>query len=167
MTVLEMQATRLPFVVKAGEDHRGGPLHVVGTEISVKISSEDTGGAYTVFEGITPPLSGPPLHCHRSQDEWWYILHGRFRFLVGDEIITAGPGDTVFAPRGMRHTFQNIGTEPGITLTTAIPGGLDEFFEELSAAVPQGSAPDPVAVRPIFEKYDLELLGPPLSVSHE
>jgi oxalate decarboxylase/phosphoglucose isomerase-like protein (cupin superfamily) len=85
MAVLEMQATRLPFVVKAGEDHRGGPLHVVGSEISVKISSEDTGGAYTVFEGITPPLSGPLLHCHRSQDEWWYILHGRFRFLVGDE----------------------------------------------------------------------------------
>jgi mannose-6-phosphate isomerase-like protein (cupin superfamily) len=154
----------LPFIVKAGDDRRTGRLRVAGAEISVKISSEDTGGAYNVFEGVTPPLSGPPLHCHRSQDEWWYIVSGEFRFRVGEEIIFASTGDTVFAPRGVPHTFQNIGEQDGVTLTTAVPGGLDTFFEELNTAVPDGGRIDPAAVLPIFEKHDMELLGPPLSV---
>ena len=154
----------LPFIVRAGDDRRTGRLHVAGAEISVKISSEDTGGAYTVFEGVLPPLSGPPLHCHRSQDEWWYIVCGQFRFRVGEEIILASTGDTVFAPRGVPHTFQNIGEQDGVTLTTAVPGGLDTFFEELDAAVPDGRV-DLAAVQPIFEKHDMELLEPPLAVT--
>lgn len=166
MAVLETQSTNCAFAVKAGDDHRGGSMHIVGTRISVKISTEDTNGAYTVFEGDTPPLSGPPLHRHRNQDEWWYILKGQFRFLVDGEMILAGPGDTVCAPKGSTHTFQNIGTKTGVTLTTVVPGGLDLFFEELSAAVRRGAEPNPSVLFPIFEKHDLELKGPPLSVSH-
>jgi quercetin dioxygenase-like cupin family protein len=164
MPVLE-QSTKAAFTVKAGTDHRGGSLYVVGSDISVKISSEDTNGAFTTFEDHTPPLAGPPLHSHRYQDEWWYILEGRYRFQVDGEIIVAGPGDTVFAPKGSRHAFQNIGTDTGTTLTTVVPGGLDIFFEELSEAVPRGTQPDPAVVVPIFQKHDLELLGPPLAVS--
>ena len=166
MAALGTQSTKSAFVVRAGDDHRGGSLHVVGSEISVKISSNDTDGSYTVFEGVTPPLNGPPLHCHHTQDEWWYILDGHFRFFVDGNIFTAKTGDTVYAPKGSTHTFQNIGATPGITLTTVIPGGLDVFFEELSAAVPAGIEPDPAVVGPIFEKHDMEMVGPPLAVSH-
>jgi hypothetical protein len=69
----------------------------------------------------------------------------------------------VFAPRGSRHTFQNIGATPGRTITTVVPGGLDLFFEELEGAVPRGTDLDPAKVVPIFEKHGLELLGPPLA----
>jgi mannose-6-phosphate isomerase-like protein (cupin superfamily) len=151
------------LIVRAGCDRHDAPMYVVGSEISVKISTADTAGAFAVMEGITPPLSGPPLHCHRNQDEWWYVVSGRFRFEVDGETILAGAGDTVFAPRGSRHTFQNIGTEPGISIVTVVPGGLDVFFSELSEAAPRGVAPDPAKLVPIFEKYDLELLGPPLA----
>ena len=167
MTCVEVQSENAAFVVRAGADHVGGPLDVLGNDILVKISSKDTGGAFAVFEGHTPPLAGPPLHSHRYQDESWYIVKGRYRIEIDGETIFAGPGDTVFAPRGSRHTFQNIGTEPGITITTVVPGGLDDFFAELSAAVPRGTAPDPAIVLPLFKKYDLELLGPPLAARPE
>ena len=162
MTATELQTARTAFVVKPGADHIGGPLWVTGNDILVKVSSKDTGGAFTIFEGHTPPLAGPPLHRHREQDECWYIVAGQYRFEVDGQTTLAGPGDTVFAPRGSRHTFQVIGSEPGTAITTVVPGGLDVFFRELSAALPRGVTPDFAVLAPLFEKYDLELLGPPL-----
>ena len=145
------------------ERENGRPIHVLGNEVIVKISSRDTDGAFTIFEGQTQPLAGPPLHIHRDQDESWYILEGQYKFEVDGQEIYAGAGATVFAPRGSRHTFQNIGAAPGRMVTTVVPGGLDIFFEELEAAVPRGAAPDPAKLAPIFKKHGQELVGPPLA----
>jgi mannose-6-phosphate isomerase-like protein (cupin superfamily) len=147
------------FVVQPGD---GRAIHVLGNEVRIKISTADTGGAFTVFEGQTQPLAGPPLHRHPDHDEWWYILRGEFRFEVDGREIYARAGDTVFAPRGSRHTFQNIGAVPGRTLTTVVPGGVDLFFEELESAAPRGAVADPAEILPIFKKHGQELLGPPL-----
>ena len=140
----------------------GRPVHVLGAELTIKISSRDTNGAFTVFEGHTPPLEGPPLHRHRDHDEWWYIVQGEYRFEVDGKEIHATAGATVFAPRGSSHTFQNVGAEPGWTITTVVPGGVDLFFEDLEKVVPRGAVPDPAKVLPIFEKHGQEMLGPPL-----
>lgn len=148
------------FMKERGE---GRPIHVIGDEVTVKISSRDTGGAFAVFEGRTRPHHGPPLHRHRDQDESWLILEGQYKFHVDGREIHAGPGATVFAPRGSTHTFQNVGNTPGRVMTTVVPGGLDLFFEELDEAAPRGTILDPAKVVPIFEKYNLELLGPPLA----
>ncbi len=140
----------------------GRPVHVLGADLTIKISSRDTNGAFAVFEGCTPPLEGPPLHRHRDHDEWWYIVEGEYRFEVDGVEIFASAGDTVFAPRGSRHTFQNVGKGRGRTLGTAVPGGLDLFFEELEQAAPRGATPDGVRLLAIFEKHGQEMLGPPL-----
>jgi mannose-6-phosphate isomerase-like protein (cupin superfamily) len=68
--------------------------------VTIKISSRDTGGEYTVFESWTEPLSGPPLHLHHEQDECWYILEGHYRFQVDGKDLYASAGDTVLAPPG-------------------------------------------------------------------
>ena len=151
--------TRPALVSESGAGKR---ISVLGAEITIKIASADTGGAFTVFEGRTEPLQGPPLHRHKGQDEWWYILEGQFRFEVDGQEIYARTGDTVFAPRGSSHTFQNVGDTPGRTITTAIPGGIDVFFQEIESAAPRGSAPDPARLMPVFKKHRQELLGPPL-----
>ena len=114
-------------------------------------------------KGAPRPLHGPPLHLHRDQDEWWYVVEGEYLFEVDGQEIHASAGATVFAPRGSRHTFQNIGIAAGHTITTVVPGGLDLFFEEVETAVPRGGVPDLAKMLPIFEKYKLELLGPPLA----
>jgi quercetin dioxygenase-like cupin family protein len=99
---------------------------------------------------------------HHDQDEWWLVLEGEYVFEVDGKQIHARAGDTVFAPRGSHHTFQNTGATMGRVMTTAVPGGLDTFFEELDQLVPRGAAPDPATVGPLFEKYNLGLLGPPI-----
>jgi len=151
--------TREAFMTGRGE---GQPIHVVGDEVTIKISTRDTDGAFAVFEGITQPLQGPPLHRHLTEDEWWYILEGEFKFEVDGREISASAGATVFAPRGSAHTFQNVGAAAGRMLTTVVPGGLDIFFAELETVAPRGSVPDPATMVPVFERHNLELLGPPL-----
>lgn len=153
-------ARRGAFLMECGE---GQKINVLGDEVVVKISSRDTAGEFAVFEGRTRPQHGPPLHRHLDQDEYWYILEGEYRFEVDGREIYGGPGDVVFAPRGSRHTFQNMGDTAGRVVTTVVPGGLDLFFEELETVVPAGAVPDPVKMVPLFEKYRLELLGPPLA----
>jgi quercetin dioxygenase-like cupin family protein len=154
-------AQREALVKRPGE---GRSMNVVGDEVTIKISTQATGGEFTVFEDRTPPQGGPPMHIHHGQDEWWYVLEGEYRFVVDGEEILANAGDTVFAPCGSRHAFQCIGATAGRVLTTVVPGGLDLFFDELSAAAPRGTVPDPAKIAPIFEKHGLELAGPPLSV---
>jgi quercetin dioxygenase-like cupin family protein len=154
------QTRRKAFVTQRGD---GLPIHVVGDEVTVKISSHATGGAFAVFESQVRPLHGPPLHVHNTQDESWYVLDGEFLFEVDGREIYARTGDTVFAARGTCHAFQNIGTTTGRMLTTVVPGGLDVFFEELERVTVPGVEPDPARMAPLFAKHGLELAGPPLA----
>jgi mannose-6-phosphate isomerase-like protein (cupin superfamily) len=156
-------ATSPAFTVEAGGSRIGRLLRVVGNEMLVKISSGDTNGAFTVLEDYTPPSGGPPLHVHHVQDEWWYILEGEYLFEVDGQEIHAGPGATVFARHGTRHTFMNVGTAMGRMLVTAVPGGLDVFFEEVDGVTPQGGLPDLEVLAALARKHGLEVLGPPLA----
>src|SRR4051794_34066498 len=131
-TVEEVSAQRRPeqaFIARPSEGRVPETLDVFGHRMTVKISSRDTGGDFAVIEGITPPLSGPPLHIHHEQDEWCHVLEGNYRFEVDGREIVAGPGSHVYAPRSTCHAFQNLGTEPARMIVTVVPGGLDLFFE--------------------------------------
>src|SRR5262245_8577077 len=50
-----------------------------------KVTSEDSAGACTVFELNALPRSGPFLHVHHREDEWYYVLFGEFLFRAGGE----------------------------------------------------------------------------------
>jgi len=90
----------------------GDSVWLVGDRITVKLTSEDTGGVYSVAEEVTPPQGGPPPHTHSQEDEALYVLEGEVEFLLGEDTIPAGPGSCVYAPRGALHTFKNVGTCP-------------------------------------------------------
>ena len=154
------------FIVDAGETRTGGPLFLLGETISIKITGRDTGGKYTIFETTTPVNGGPPLHMHHREDEWFYVLEGEFLFQVGDRRIRAATGAALLAPHDVPHTFLNVGTTPGRTLVVAEPAGIEMFFAQMATACVDG-LPDPAAILPVFEKYGLELLGPPLTAHAE
>ena len=159
----QSQTVRDAFSVKVGDTRIGRKLHVGSEEFSVKISSRDTNRAFAVLAGLVAPNGGPPLHRHLYQDEWFYIVDGQFLFESDGKNIYAGTGDTVLLPHGSSHTLQNVGSTPGRTVVTVVPGGIDLFFEELSVALPPGVEPDPAKLGGLFQKHGLELLGPPVS----
>lgn len=138
----------------------GKKLDVLGDEIFVKLSGEDTDGAFAVIEELTPPGGGPPLHMHHREDEAFYVLDGEYDIRVGDRVVRARSGAFAFLPREIPHTFQNVGTRRGGMLVTIIPAGFERFFEEVSGLSASGP-PHVAQVVALARKYELEILGPP------
>ena len=54
----------------------GRKILVIGHEITLKLTCRETGGEYFVFEDVTPPGVGVPLHVHRHEDEFFRVLEG-------------------------------------------------------------------------------------------
>jgi mannose-6-phosphate isomerase-like protein (cupin superfamily) len=159
MSASQRQAQKAAIFVPANGTRGYAPLKILGDMVTVKLSAKETGGAYSVMENVTQPNDGPPLHVHHREDEGFFVLEGDYIFEVGGQRMDAHSGDFVWVPRDLPHTFQNVSSKAGRLLLTVVPAGLEEFFVEL-AAVP---GPDPAALAPIFAKYGLELLGPPIA----
>ena len=78
----------------------GDSVWLVMDRITVKLTSEDTAGVYSMVEEISLPQGGPPPHTHRDEDEVLYVLEGEVEFLLGEDTIpAAGAGSCVYAPR--------------------------------------------------------------------
>jgi mannose-6-phosphate isomerase-like protein (cupin superfamily) len=148
-------------LLKPGE---GEILDVVTDRVQVVADSAATQGRCSIFVITSPPGSGPPLHRHGIDDEHFYILEGRFTFVCDGKTVHAEPGCSVTARRGSVHTFVNAGTTPGRMLVVTTPGGLEVPFRETHQAAKQGPlTPDVLA--PIFSKFKIEFLGPPLNAA--
>jgi quercetin dioxygenase-like cupin family protein len=143
---------RNPKVLRAGE---GKKLQIRDETIYVKLSGEETQGGCAVLEGWTPPGGGPPMHRHTREDECFYVLEGQYEFRVGDQMVPAPKGAFVFGPRGIPHSFNNIGTTEARILVLIQPAGLEKLFEEASEMLRSGRA-DPVQMAALSERYGIE-----------
>ena len=57
--------------------------------------------------------------------------------IVGGKTFTAEKGATIFAPRGIPHTYRYIGQTPGRLMCVITPSGFEGFFEEIGAMSPR------------------------------
>jgi mannose-6-phosphate isomerase-like protein (cupin superfamily) len=109
----------------------------------VKASGRSTGGSLTVME-IVVDGQGPPRHTHTREDESVFVFTGTLDVECGEDRFEAGPGSFVFLPRDLPHTFRSIGGAVTGLLIVA-PGGLDEYFAELHAALNGNDARSEIA----------------------
>ncbi|MFY9614338.1 MAG: cupin domain-containing protein [Candidatus Dormiibacterota bacterium] len=106
-------------------------LPFIGT---LRVSSEDSGGALEMIEYRGP--AAPPPHVHRERDEVFYILKGAFAFTLATDDFEVQQGEMVHVPRGTRHGFK---PQPGAeALLIIAPAGLEGFFAELGEGLAAG-----------------------------
>jgi hypothetical protein len=79
---------------------------------------------------------------------------------VDGKTFVAKKGATVFAPRGVSHTYRYLGSAPGRLMCIITPSGFEGFFEEISAMTSQQQQDIP-GVMEIAKKFGLEILPPP------
>ena len=92
---------------------QGEVVHLLALGVRFMIDGERTGSAFSLVEHPLPPRAlGAPLHTHHNEDEYSFVLQGRFGVQLGDDSLEAGPGDLLFKPRGVPHAFWNAGDEP-------------------------------------------------------
>ncbi len=107
-------------------------LDVFGNPLTLKATSEQTGGVYSEVEGVFEPGGFAPLpHIHLGEDESFYVLDGEFDFRIGDETLCGVEGSFLHVPRGTLHGFVNACNRPARVLFMHVPP-LDGFFVELA-----------------------------------
>ncbi len=128
--------------------------------IRFMIGGEQTQGNFALVEHpIKPRALAAPMHTHRHEDEYTYVLEGEIGVQIGDEVRVARPGDLVFKPRGVPHAFWNAGDTLARALEIISPAGFERYFAELAPLFPpanQGPL-DEEAVGAVREKYGLEM----------
>lgn len=145
-----------PAIVRPND---GECLEAFGDRVRVLVSSAASAGRFCLAESETPSFLGPPPHVHEREDETFLIRAGRYEFQLGDARVQIGPGDVVFAPRGVPHSFRVVSSEPGEMLIFATPGGFDAFFAECARLFENNTA-TPEAIGQIGAAHQLKFLAP-------
>jgi quercetin dioxygenase-like cupin family protein len=125
--------------------------------VTHKLTSEQTGGAFYVCEAVFGPESGSPLHIHHYEDELIHVLEGAIDIRLDKEKLHAPAGGIIHLPKNIPHALQNPLTTPLRIMVSAIPGGLEHYFDEVNAALQNGTFDNETHMK-ISTKYGLEWL---------
>jgi quercetin dioxygenase-like cupin family protein len=143
-------------------------LWAFGELVIYKTRSEQTGGAYSLFEVVTQPKEGPPPHVQHREDESFYVLEGEYEFLVEGRTLRVRTGFLLYVPRGSLHGHRNVAEGVGRMLVSQTPGGSHErYFEEIGeerrdvATTPVSKDPqESERIARIAAEYGIEMLLP-------
>lgn len=114
---------------------QGDSFDFGGLGIEWKLDGARTGGRFAVVHHpIAPRALAAPLHRHHNEDEYSYVLEGTLGALLGDDVVTAGPGTWVVKPREQWHTFWNAGEAPCHIIEIISPAGFENYFREVAEA---------------------------------
>ena len=128
---------------------RGDTYHLLGNLIRFHVRPPESGSGYCMVEIRSAPGAGAPPNRHPEDDEVFYVLEGEYAFRVGEENISARPGDCVKVPNGAVHAFRNVGQAPARMLVINSPGRIHEaFFSEAGDLVPDGTTDFPAQDAP-------------------
>src|SRR4028119_1187931 len=81
------------------DPQQGEALWFFGGPATVKASSEQTGGRFSITEQEFPGGMATPLHSQPEDDETFYVLEGDLTFYLEDGLpLAASPGGFVHLP---------------------------------------------------------------------
>ena len=134
--------------------------HGFGDELTILLDGEQTGGELMCATLVTPPGSGPPLHYHDNEDEWFVVIEGRVEFNVDGTLTEAGPGQCAYLPKGVPHAFRNTGDTPLRMVLHTAPAGFEKFFADMAEIFRAEGGPDMDEVIRVSAEYGIHYLPP-------
>jgi mannose-6-phosphate isomerase-like protein (cupin superfamily) len=145
--------------------------YFLGVRLKVLLSSADTGGQFSLVEGVMPPGGDGGLHIHLNEDESMYLLEGELEVTVGQDVFTLKPGQSYFAPRGIPQRLRNTGSVPSRSLMIMSPSTFDAFLalagipvEDEAAPPPPANPPSPEQIQHLLglaQQFGIQILEPP------
>jgi quercetin dioxygenase-like cupin family protein len=139
-------------ITRAGEGEGGVAWNILGQTYKPMQHSE----ASFAFETLFPDGTFVPPHVHATQDEFIYMLDGKFELFLDGQTRFAGTGDLIRLPMGLPHGIFNKSGQPVRALFWVAPSrGLYELFTRIH------NVSDPGEVVRIASEYEVEFLPPP------
>ncbi len=94
-----------------------------GTTTQVLIGPEQ-GPNFAMRRFIMEPGGGMPMHTNTVEHEQ-YVLRGRARVQIGDDVHHVKEGDVVYIPAGVPHTYQADEGAGPFEFICVVPNGPD------------------------------------------
>jgi len=139
-------------VTQQGTSVDGKVWHILGqtyTPLSLTESSFS-------WHALLPPGTFVPPHVHPTQDEFIYMLTGKFDLLLDGQAATAKAGDLIRLPRCIPHGLFNK-SEANITCIFWVSPTrkLWDLFHAID------NVPDPAEVVRLAGMHEVEFMPPP------
>ncbi|HEX5296455.1 MAG TPA: cupin domain-containing protein [Streptosporangiaceae bacterium] len=139
----------------------------LGALAQVRVSGEQTGGAFALADHLAQRGNASPVHVHDRDDETFFVLDGELRVFAGEEDHLAGPGTVAVLPRRLGHAYVVISATARF-LTLHTPAGFERFAAEageparaLTLPPPPAGPPDFAALARAAARYGITILAPP------
>jgi quercetin dioxygenase-like cupin family protein len=133
----------------------GAVLDVLG--VRHKLTSDQTGGAYAVFDSTFDAGDGNRLHRHRRADEIGYVIEGALEVRLPDQTRVLETGGIARLPKGIPHAIRNPLSTPSRYLFIVVPGGLDRWFDAVARAHEAGTLDD-ATFRSLSHDHEIDWL---------
>ena len=134
------------------------------------IPADRTDGRLSVFQATMPEAFSPPRHIHTREDEVFLVLEGEVWFDIDGERQLAGPGTSVYMPRGVPHSFR-VKSPVARMLGIMTPGQFEQLFRKLSVRADERTLPElgavPFDVPTVMAeqtRLGTRVVGPPMAV---
>src|SRR6059058_4748944 len=121
----------------------------LGALSRVRLSGEQTAGAFSLTDNLNRRGNGSPVHVHGREDETILVLDGDLRVIVGEDDYAAGPGTVAVLPRCLRHAYV-VTSATARFLTLHAPAGFEQFAAEVGQPARGLTLPPPPAGPPDF-----------------
>lgn len=140
-----------PGITRADEGIDGVVWNVLGQTYTLKQESEHSMAWHAVF----PPGTFVPPHIHPTQDEFIYMLEGKFDLWLDGQDLSAGPGDLVRMPMNRPHgIFNRSDADVKCVFWVAPSRSLRALFERIH------NLADPAEVVRIAAEHEVHFLPP-------
>jgi quercetin dioxygenase-like cupin family protein len=144
-----------PGITRAEDGIDGIRWNILGQTYVPKQLSEHSFSWHATF----PAGTFVPPHIHPTQDEFIYMLSGRFDLMLEGQDVIAEPGDLIRLPLGIPHgIFNKTDTDVKCLFWVSPSRRIYDLFWALHNL---GPTPDPAQVVAISAAHEVDFLPPP------
>lgn len=147
-----MPTPMTPGVTQQGSSVEGKVWHILGqtyTPLSLTESSFS-------WHALLPPGTFVPPHVHPTQDEFIYVLEGKFDLLLDGQAAIASAGDLIRLPRCIPHgLFNKTAANINCIFWVSPTRKLWDLFHAID------NVPDPAEVVRLAGMHEVEFMPPP------
>ena len=144
----------IPGVTKPNTGIEEISWNILGQTYVPKQKSENS----MAWHATLPKGTFVPPHIHPTQDEFIYVLEGRFDVLLNGVETYAEPGDLIRLPKGIPHGIYNKTDQSIKCLFWVAP--TRKLFDLFWALHNLGPEPNPADVVAISAKHEVDFLPP-------
>ncbi len=129
--------------------------------------SESAAGVSLIEHRMLEGFFVPP-HVHHTEDETFYVLEGKVRFMLDSEIFEHGEGDSLHVPGGKTHAFKIV--SPRARFLTITNGTFEKMVMAASVRAERPEIPPQAPFTPedqqklgvLCNQNGIEFVGPPI-----